>query len=302
MRKAFLVATILMAFLPAAADAGARASSSGPTIVASGVRATAIAIDAAGDVYAADPEIIGITPGGTVQSENPSNTKRIRKFSPNGVVSPFASGLPNIGGMAVDSAGNVYVAEYDSTAIKKYAPDGSVSDFASGFTKPGNIAFDASGNLYVCDRIAGSENSATGYWGEALKRVAPSGEITVVSSGLSNVTGIAVDRSGNVFVSEEGTMDASYSYGPGKILKVAPGGAVVQVGKPMMHLQGIAVDRRGNVYVSSGQEPYSVKRITPQEVLTTVASKLNPMKLAFGPDGELYIIDAGHSRIIKIKV
>ena len=175
-------------------------------------------------------------------------------------------------------------------------------DFASGFIKPGNIAFDASGNLYVCDRIPGSENSASGYRSEALKRVAPSGKITLVSSGLSNVTGIAVDQSGNVLVSEEGTMDASHKYGPGKILKVAPGGAITQVGKPMLHLQGIAVDHDGNVYISSGEEPFSVKRITPEGTLTTIASKLNPIKMAFGPDGELYIVDAGHSRIIKIKV
>jgi sugar lactone lactonase YvrE len=302
MRKKLLVVAILIAFLPAVAMVRSRASDSEPTVVASGVQASAIAIDAAGNVYAADADIIRITPGGVVQSEKPSNTKRIRRFSPNGAVFPFASGLPNIGGMAVDGGGNVYVAAYDSTAIKKYAPDGSVRDFASGFIKPGNIAFDASGNLYVCDRIRGSENSASGYWGEALKRVAPSGKITLVSSGLNNVTGIAIDQSGNVFVSEEGTMDASHKYGPGKILKVAPGGAVTQVGKPMLHLQGIAVDRDGNVYISSGEEPFSVKRITPEGTLTTIASKLNPIKMAFGPDGELYIVDAGHSRIIKIKV
>ena len=97
-------------------------------------------------------------------------------------------------------------------------------------------------------------------------------------------------------------MDASHKYGPGKILKVAPGGAITQVGKPMMHLQGIAVDRDGNVYISSGQEPFSVKRITSEGTLTTIASKLNPIKMAFGPDGELYIVDAGHGRIINIKV
>src|ERR1700723_2634354 len=101
-----LLGAILIAFLPAVEMARSHASESEPTVVASGVQASAIAIDAAGNVYAADADIIRITPGRVVQPENPSNTKRIRRFSQNGVVFPFASGFPNIGGMAVDGAGN----------------------------------------------------------------------------------------------------------------------------------------------------------------------------------------------------
>ena len=64
-----------------------------------------------------------------------------------------SSGLSGPGGLAFDSAGNLYVASEFSNTIVKYTPGGVGSVFAnSGLDLPVGLAFDSAGNLYVTNR------------------------------------------------------------------------------------------------------------------------------------------------------
>jgi sugar lactone lactonase YvrE len=72
------------------------------------------------------------------------------KFTPEGTKSTFASGLSSPWGLAVDGAGNLFVAEQDSHSILKFGPDATKSTFASGL-KPFDMAIDRLGNLFVWD-------------------------------------------------------------------------------------------------------------------------------------------------------
>ena len=72
------------------------------------------------------------------------------KFTPEGTKSTFASGLSSPSGLAVDGAGNLFVAEQDSQSIFKFTAVGSKSTFASGL-KPFDMALDRLGNLFVWD-------------------------------------------------------------------------------------------------------------------------------------------------------
>src|SRR6478609_8579702 len=107
----------------------------------------------------------------------------IRQISPAGVVSPFVGTADQVGesngstlvpavtfnlpqGLALDSAGNVYVADYGGATIRKITPAGAVTTFAgkagtvgavdgtgtsAQFRSPTAVALDSSGNVYVAD-------------------------------------------------------------------------------------------------------------------------------------------------------
>ncbi len=107
------------------------------------------------------------------------NNNRIRKITPEGVVSTYAgSGTPGFtdgaagsatfngpNGVAVDKAGNVYVADYHNNAIREIEASGTVITLAGNgpgfndglqdvaqFNGPTGVAVDAQGFIYVADR------------------------------------------------------------------------------------------------------------------------------------------------------
>lgn len=122
-----------------------------------------IAVDSAGNLYVCD-----------------HGNHAVRKVTPAGVVTTLAgSGSPgNVdgtgtaallkfpAGIAVDSAGNVYVADTDNQVIRKISPAGVVSTIAGSgigsadgvgtaatFYNPKDVAVDSSGNLFVADEL-----------------------------------------------------------------------------------------------------------------------------------------------------
>ncbi|HUO10249.1 MAG TPA: hypothetical protein VM008_18225 [Phycisphaerae bacterium] len=141
---------------------------------------TAIASDKAGNLYVAN--------GGR-------NT--IEKISPSGsitTVTQVQQGYP-YGGLAVDSAGNLYAQmDYQSQeCIRKITPGGSISTFTQtyGIDDGGGLAFDPAGNLYFAD---------TQY--NLIQEFTPSGVGSVfANTGLSRPTGLAFDSSGYLYVS-----------------------------------------------------------------------------------------------------
>ncbi|MEJ5370332.1 MAG: hypothetical protein WHT08_18640, partial [Bryobacteraceae bacterium] len=143
--------------------------------------------------------------------------------------------------MAVDSAGNVYIADTSNHRIRKVTPSGTITTVAgngnAGFSGddstataaqlyfPNGVAVDSSGNLYIGD----SRNYR-------IRKVTPSGTITTVAGNgnagfsgdggpateaqLSYVRGVAVDSAGNLYIAD---------YANHRIRKVNPGGTITTV-------------------------------------------------------------------------
>jgi PKD repeat protein len=159
-----------------------------------------IAVDPNGDVFVADnpsprkvfaenESVISLgAPGGyqygiTADAEGNVFTAGggvVRKRFPNGTYVIIGSGFSYPGGVAVDSAGNVYVTDSDNDAIKKVTPEGEITTIGAGFNNPqGGVALDSLGNVYAAD-----------YGNNVVKKIYPNGTIETIASGFNAPWGV----------------------------------------------------------------------------------------------------------------
>jgi sugar lactone lactonase YvrE len=302
-RLTLLVATLSMAGVAGAlrAEDYAITTFAGVTLTAGSADGTpgtfnnpfGIAIDSAKNLYVSDTTnhiIRKITPGRVVstlagsagQSAGTDGTGSAARFS-------FPIGV------AVDVAGNVYVADSRNSVIRKITPGGLVTTFAGAigqfgsadgaagsarFFLPCGVAVDGSGNVYVAD---------TG--NQTIRKITPDGIVSTLAGaaqqpGTSNGTGgaarfsspwgIAVDGSGNLTVSDSGNH---------VIRRITAGGAVTTLAgvigtagsqdglasSARFNLpRGLSIGTGGNVFVADYGNSV-IRMITPSGVVSTVA-------------------------------
>ncbi|MCX6632962.1 MAG: NHL repeat-containing protein, partial [Candidatus Solibacter sp.] len=266
-----------------------------------------IAIDAAGDVFVADRDasvVRRIAANGTITTVAGSGTPG---FAGDGGAATSAR-INGPFGIAVDAAGNLYIADTKNEAVRKVSPDGVISTVAGTGTRgylgdgeaarnawlngPEGVAVDAAGILYIADTFNGR-----------IRRVGASGNITTVagvgstgifsgdggpatSAAISLPTDVALDRAGNLYIAD---------FGNSKVRVVASGiittvagrtnGAPLIEGEAAVNARlegptGVAVDRSGTIYfveagIGSGTGlavgGYKVWKVSTAGILTTLA-------------------------------
>ena len=183
-------------------------------------------------------------------------------------------------GLAVDSAGNVYIADRDSGDVKEWiAATQQMSTLVpSGLYGPIGLALDSSGNVYFAD---GNQKTIE-EWSAATSQVSPL--VTLSQSSLPY--GVAVDRFGNVYIAD---------YGNGAILEwsAAAGQVSTLLSAGLKWPFGAAVDGLGNVYVAdSGNNAIKEWSAATSQVIPLVSSGLNsPSGVAVDGSGNVYIAD-----------
>jgi DNA-binding beta-propeller fold protein YncE len=268
----------------------------GPVAMARFTRPFGVAVDSTGTtVYVAD-----------------TGNNTIRKIT-GGVVSTLAGlplmtgstdGGPTVAlfndpiGIALDSAGNLYVADQSNHTIRKVTPTGDVSTPAgkalvrgnlngSGaearFNFPTGVVVDSEDNVYVTDlnnhtlrkvTFAGATVTVTTAAGVAGIPGATDG--TTAAARFNFPTGVAIDGTGKIYVADStNTTIRKVAIGEGvTTLAGTPGlsGAADGTGAAARFLapSGIAVDNANNVYVAD-RSNHTLRKITPDGVVTTLA-------------------------------
>src|SRR3984885_7279017 len=145
-------------------------------------------------------------------------------------------------GIALDSAGNWYIADTANNRIRRVTPKGVISTVAgtgdpAKLSWPRAVAIDSSSNLYVAD---------TG--NNMVRKITPAGVSTSIDSQLNNPVSVAIDTKGSVYIADSGN---------NRIVRVTASGtasAFAKIDSPL----AVAVDASGNVVVANATQIWTV--------------------------------------------
>jgi hypothetical protein len=328
MKNLLLIGTVALCSLVLVGTARAITVDEGfglSTITTALNRPYGIAVDTAGNVYVS--ELVGqvideISPAG--QLKVLAGTAGTAGSSDGTGASARFNGPE---GLAVDTAGNVYVADTGNNTIRKITPAGVVTTLAgtagvlgfldgagatAQFARPAAVTVDATGNLYVAD----GNNLA-------VRKITPGGVVSTVAVDHTDTTlgwlqGIALDALGNIYVSHLEPVNPAFSiaFMAGTIDKITPGGVVtVFAGQTAVAGDadgtgtaatffapvGLSINQ-GYLFVATAR---TIRQITAAGVVTTVAGTtsvpagmgdgspgiLNSPMAAVAVNGTLYIAD-----------
>ncbi len=220
---------IITNFAGSAAQVYGTTGDGGPATAATLVDPEALAVDASGDVYIAD------TGGQQVRKVDRNSIITTLAGSPKGQYGAgnggdggpaTASALHNPDGLAVDPAGDVYIADAANNRVRKVAPDGIITNWAGNadgtpgdtgdggpataatLSGPAGLTFDAVGDLYIGDdeylRKVDAAGTITAFAGSAhpLDSFVSGDEGPASLAQLSVVATVAIDPAGGVFIAQ----------------------------------------------------------------------------------------------------
>ena len=293
-----------------------------------------VAVDSVGNLYVADTanNCVRKVSNGVITTVAGNAT-----YGFSGDNGPAASAqLRHPYGVAVDSAGNLYIADYDNNRIRKVS-NGQITTVAGNggygssgdngpatsaeLYQPTGVAVDSAGNLYIAD------------WGGSRIRKVTNGTITTVAGGglsglgdngpatsaqLSVPAGVAVDSAGNLYIADEDNCRIR-KVSNGVITTVAGSGTVgfsgdngPAISAQLTYPSGVAVDSAGNLYIADAGN-FRIRKVS-NGVITTVAGDgtrglsgdngpatsaqlSRPWGVAVDSAGNVYIADHDNNRI-----
>jgi uncharacterized protein (TIGR02145 family) len=317
------------------AGSGASGDTDGIGATASFNSPSGVAVDASGNVYVAEfgnNKIRKITSAGIVSSFAGSGTSGA--VDGQGADASFSQPM----GVAVDTTGNIYVADTGNNKIRKITSSGYVTTIAgsgiqgdtddvgdaASFNYPTGVAIDVLGNMYVSD-----------YYNHKIRKITPMGTVSTfagneingdidgigITASFYNPAGVSFDRLGNLCIADSSNEKIRKITIDGLVSTFAGNGAfgsndgissIASFALPT----GVAVDVSGNVYVADYLN-HKIRKITPLGDVTTIAGSnfyergdidgigsearfYQTIAIALDASGNIYVVDNGNNKIRKI--
>jgi sugar lactone lactonase YvrE len=233
----------------------------------------------------------------------------------------------NPSGIAIDPAGNIYIADTGNQLIRKVTNDGLVSVYAGNtgkmgmpghvdgnalsaqFNYPRYLALDPAGNLYV------SEN-------DGVRKISPAGMVSTLTT-YTGIFGITTDALGNIYGATS-VKNTIVKISPAGVLTIYAGTGVAGSKDGPAYLaefnfpSDVKFDKSGNLYVADRGNNL-IKKITANGTVSTFAGNGNsvpsdsdgaalsasffdPYSLAFNAAGDLYVLELADNKIRKITI
>jgi uncharacterized protein (TIGR03437 family) len=305
---------------------------------------SSLVVDAAGNIYAADTEnhlVVRISPDGLLRVVAGNG---FRGFS--GDSGPAeSSSLFAPGGVAVDTAGNIYIADTLNHRIRRIS-GGTITTFAgtgvpgssgegllatqAALNAPQSVAVDTSGTVYIADtqnhRVRKVVNGTiTTVAGTGVRGFSGDGG-PAVSAAVGSPQGLALDGSGNLYFADRDNQRVrKVPLGSGVISTLAGNGVASfsgdngpAVSASLNSPRGVAVDRTGRVFVADTLNS-RIRQVRPDGIIVTVAgsatrgfagdgasatnASLNlPQGLAVDALGNVLMADTGNNRVRALSV
>jgi hypothetical protein len=243
------------------------------TVLDADVLAQAVAVDAGGLVLATTQDVRRVDAGGGVSVIAGNGDDAPTRSEPGDGGPATATGVAFTDDVAVDAAGNVYVADAHNDRIRRIDAAGTITTVAGGG--------------------ANDPRGAEGRLGTDVRLDDPS-SVAVDSQGVTYFTN-GVDDDSVYRLGTDGTLATLAGHNPPGFPTDGPvADAVVSA-----RIRGVAVDADDNLYVVDAGNGV-VRRIAPDDTVTTLNAWVpDASDIAVGPDGDLYL--AADGRVLRIE-
>jgi hypothetical protein len=219
-----------------------------------------------------------------------------------------ATGLNYAEGVAVDGAGDVYIADTSNNRVVEVTAAGVTSTLNTGsLAGPTGVAVDGAGDVYIADT---SNNRVVEVTAAGAASVLSTGSLAPVpygcGSALCEPFGVAVDSAGDVYIAD---------FGNNRVVEVTAAGAasVLSTGSLILaEPTGVAVECAGNVYIADfkNNRIVEVTAAGAASVLNTGSlaripygcgsAVCEPFGVAVDGVGDVYIADYGDNRVVEV--